>query len=71
MKWSELTNHTKLIDKIQDNGRRIDGQVVEYLVDRSGDAYLASAKSMWPIYQFDPNDYEIYTGDLAVGQYAP
>lgn len=66
--FEELKEHTKVVDKIQSNGKRIDGQVCEIL-HLDGQIYLASAKSIWPIYQFDPKDYELYEGNKAVGEY--
>lgn len=64
-----LKNHTKVVDKIQENGKRLDGQIVEYLKDKHGDEYLADDRSMWPLYQFSAADYEIYNGDKKVGEY--
>ena len=45
-----------------------DKQVLEiYKFD--GYWYLASAKSLWNISQFNPEDFEIYKGNKKVGEY--
>ena len=69
MEFSNLTNGDKVVDIIQKNGKRLDGQILEYLKDRDGYEYLCSDKSMWNIIQFSENDYELYEGDLPVGSY--
>lgn len=61
MKEFELKDNKKIIDKV-------DNQVLEIL--QFGDYwYLASAKSMWNINQFNPEDFEEYFGDKQVGEY--
>lgn len=61
MKEFELKDNKKIIDKV-------DNQVLEIL--QFGDYwYLTSAKSMWNINQFNPEDFEEYFGDKQVGEY--
>ena len=61
MKEFELKDNKKIIDKV-------DNQVLEIL--QFGDYwYLASAKSMWNINQFNPEDFEEYFGDKPIGEY--
>lgn len=45
-----------------------DKQVLE-IYEWDGDWYLASAKSLWNINQFNPEDFEIYNGNKPVGEY--
>ena len=61
MKEFELKKGLKVIDKK-------DKQVLE-IYEFYDDWYLASAKSMWGINQFNPEDFEIYTGLKNVGEY--
>lgn len=61
MKEFELKDNKKIIDKV-------DNQVLEIL--QFGDYwYLTSAKSMWNINKFNPEDFEEYFGDKQVGEY--
>lgn len=61
MKKFELDNGLKIIGKN-------DKQVLE-IYNWDKDWYLASAKSLWNINQFNPEDFEIYKGNKAVGEY--
>ena len=46
----------------------IDREVTEFYIDSEGKQYLASRHSLFTIGQFDPADFEIYTGNLEVGE---
>lgn len=61
MKEFELKNGKKIIDKD-------DKQVLE-IYEFDGYWYLASAKSLWNIDQFNPEYFEEYFGDKQVGEY--
>ena len=61
MKEFELVHGLKVIGKT-------DKQVLE-IYEWDGYWYLASAKSLWNINQFNPEDFEIYNGAVDVGEY--
>ena len=61
MKDFELVKGMKVICKT-------DKQVLE-VYEWDGYWYLASEKSLWNINQFNPEDFEEYTGNVEVGQY--
>lgn len=46
----------------------IDCEVTEFYIDKNGDKYLAGKKSLFPIYQFDAQDYYLYRGNKSVGE---
>ena len=69
MKFSELKDKDKVVDIIQPDRKRLDGQILEYRKDKDNMEYLCSDKSLWPIYQFSESDYERYEGELPVGAY--
>jgi hypothetical protein len=46
----------------------IDNEVTAFYIDKDGDKYLASARSIWPLFQFDADDYYVYTGNKEVGE---
>lgn len=69
MKFAELQNGDKVVDIIQENGKRLDGQILEYKRDTDGMEYLCSDKSMWPLFQFSEGDYQRYEGEQSVGEY--
>lgn len=54
--FNDLKDGTKVISFI-------DNMVTEFKIDNNGEQYLCSKKSMWPIYQFTPDDFVIYTGE--------
>lgn len=66
--FEELPSGTKVVDIVKDDGKRVDGQVLE-IKHWEGNTYLCSERFMWLAYQFTPSDYEIYTGDKGVGEY--
>jgi hypothetical protein len=59
--FSDLENGTKIISPI-------DNEVTDYLVDKEGEQYLGSARSIYPIFQFRESDFYIYTGDKKTGE---
>ena len=61
MKEFELVHGLKVIDKT-------DRQILE-VYEWDGYWYLASAKSLWNINQFNPEYFEIYNGSVEVGGY--
>ena len=61
MKEFELVHGLKVIDKT-------DKQVLE-VYEWDGYWYLSSAKSLWNINQFNPEYFEIYSGNVEVGGY--
>lgn len=69
MKFAELQNGDKVVDIIQENGKRLDGQILEYKRDTDGMEYLCSDRSMWPLFQFSEDDYQRYEGEQSVGEY--
>ena len=62
--FNDLKNGTLVISNI-------DNVVTEYRVDKDGDEYLCSKRSMWPIFQFNPDDFVIYTGDKDIDDLDP
>ena len=61
MKKFKLVDGLKIIDKS-------DKQVLE-IYEWNGYWYLASSTSLWNIKQFNPEDFEIYNGNVEVGGY--
>lgn len=61
MKEFELIHGKKIIGKE-------DKQVLE-IYEFDGYWYLASGKSLWNINQFNPEDFEEYSGNKNVGEY--
>lgn len=47
----------------------IDNEVTEFRVDKyDGEKYLASKKSLFPIFQFDADDFYFYDGTMEIGE---
>lgn len=46
----------------------IDNVVTEFYIDKDGDKYLASKKSLWNYAQFDADDFYYYNGNKEVGE---
>ena len=59
--FDELKHGDKIISPI-------DCEVTGFFVDKDGEKYLASEKSLFAIYQFDANDFYRYTGQKEVGE---
>lgn len=59
--WDDLKNGDLVISPI-------DNEVTEFRIDMDGDKYLCGKISMFPIFQFNPEDFYIYTGDKKVGE---
>lgn len=47
----------------------IDNQIMEYLIGPDGTGYLVNDISAYPAYQFAPNEYCRYNGELNVGEF--
>ena len=46
----------------------IDNEVTEFYVDKDGEEYLASKKSLFPCYQFNAKDFYVYDREKEVGE---
>ena len=46
----------------------IDKEVTELYIDKDGEKYLASKKSLFPYFQFDAEDFYIYDGTKEIGE---
>ena len=46
----------------------IDNEVTEFYIDKYGEKYLASKKSLFPYFQFDADDFYFYDGEKEVGE---
>jgi len=46
----------------------IDNEVTEFYIHTDGEKYLAGKTSLFPYFQFDPEDFYIYTGNKKVGE---
>lgn len=59
--FGELKRGDKIISPI-------DNEVTEFYIDKDGEKYLASKNSLYPIFQFDVDDFYIYDGEKEVGE---
>jgi hypothetical protein len=46
----------------------IDNEVTAYYVDKEGERYLASKNSIYPLFQFRPEDFFLYDGTKDIGE---
>lgn len=46
----------------------IDNEVTAFYIDYEGEKYLANKSCIYPLYQFDPEDFYIYKGNKEVGE---
>lgn len=46
----------------------IDNEVTEFWVDKQGNKYLTGKKSLFPIFQFNADDFYFYDGDKENGE---
>ena len=46
----------------------IDNEVTEFWIDKQGDKYLAGKKSLFPIFQFNADDFYFYNGNKETGE---
>ena len=59
--FDELKHGDKIISSI-------DNEVTEFYIDKDGEKYLASKKSLFPYFQFDAEDFYIYDGTKEIGE---
>ena len=59
--FNELKSSDKIISPI-------DNEVTGFKIDNDGEKYLMGETSSFPIFQFDPNDFYIYTGTKEIGE---
>ena len=59
--FDELKHGDKIISPI-------DNEVTEFYIDKDGEKYLASKKSLFPYFQFDAEDFYIYDGMKEIGE---
>ena len=60
--FNELKDGDKIISPI-------DNEVTGFRIDKyDGEIYLTSENSVFPIFQFDPNDFYIYDGEKQIGE---
>lgn len=57
--WEGLKRRNKVVNKE-------DGMVMEFII-LYGKKYLASKNSLFSLSQFEPDNFEMYNGDLEVG----
>lgn len=58
---NDLINRQKVLDKG-------DHMIMEYF-ELDGIKYFSNGTSSWPCFQFDLSTFEIYNGDLEVGEF--
>ena len=46
----------------------IDNEVTEFWVDKQGNKYLTGKKSLFPIFQFNADEFYFYDGDKENGE---
>ena len=59
--FDNLTHGDKIISPI-------DNEVTEFWVDKQGNKYLTGKKSLFPIFQFNVDDFYFYDGDKENGE---
>ena len=47
----------------------IDNEVTEFWVDKQGDKYLTGKESLFPLFQFNADDFYFYDGDKENGDF--
>lgn len=46
----------------------IDNEITQFYIDKDGNKYLASKKSLFDLLQFDEKDFYFYDGDKQIGE---
>ena len=46
----------------------IDNEVTQFYIDKDGNKYLASKKSLFDLFQFDEKDFYFYDGNKQIGE---
>lgn len=46
----------------------IDNEITQFYIDKNGNKYLASKKSLFDLLQFDEKDFYFYDGDKQIGE---
>lgn len=46
----------------------IDNQVTQFYIDKRGNKYLSSEKSLFDLFQFDAEDFYFYDGNKNIGE---
>ena len=59
--FDNLSNGNKIISPI-------DNEVTEFYIDKQGNKYLTGKKSLFPIFQFNADDFYFYDGDKENGE---
>lgn len=59
--FDNLSNGDKIISPI-------DNEVTEFYIDKQGNKYLTGKKSLFPIFQFNADDFYFYDSDKENGE---
>ena len=46
----------------------IDNEVTQFYIDKDGNGYLSSKKSLFDLFQFDAKDFFFYDGNKKIGE---